>query len=126
MRIERYGGGYPATTNQRMELKAVYEALLWAARESQPGLLHIYSDSAYVVNCFHDGWWRNWMKNGWLNSGKKPVANAAAWRRVIRTYQECLVNGTEVAFHKVPGHSDNEMNNRADELAGLGRKEGQR
>ena len=63
-------GPDPDTTNQRMELKAVLEAARVLERP-----LHVISDSTYVVNCFRDRWWEGWIKRGWKNSQKQPVAN---------------------------------------------------
>ena len=66
-----YASGYEAdTTNQRMELAAVLDAL-----RSIDGPLTVVSDSTYVVNCFRDGWHHGWRRRGWKNSSGKPVAN---------------------------------------------------
>ena len=56
-------GGEANTTNQRMELAAVLEALRSLAPRYR--VVHVVSDSTYVVNCFRDGWWKKWKKNGW-------------------------------------------------------------
>jgi len=100
-------GGDAATTNQRMELAAVLEAV-----RSLPGPLHIVSDSTYVVNCFRDSWWKGWLKRGWKNSQKKPVANRDLWEPLIELFQQ-----RELTFEWVKGHSGNRWNDRADELA---------
>ena len=68
-------GGAAHTTNQRMEVQAVLEAL-----QSVPGELTIVSDSTYVVNCFRDRWYVKWQRNGWKNSKKEPVANCRPHR----------------------------------------------
>ena len=62
-----------------MELTAVLEAL----REVGTSGVEVVSDSTYVVNCFRDGWWRNWRRNGWKNSQRKPVANVDLWEPLI-------------------------------------------
>ena len=62
------------TTNQRMEVTAVLEAL-----RALPGKVEVVSDSTYVINCFRDRWWEGWLKKGWLNSQRKPVANRDLW-----------------------------------------------
>ena len=67
-------GGAEQTTNQRMELMAALQAV-----RTLPGPIHIVSDSTYVVNCFRDSWWKGWIKRGWINSQKKPVANRDIW-----------------------------------------------
>ena len=106
-------GGAPETTNQRMELQAALEAV-----KAIPGPLHIVSDSTYVVNCFKDNWWKGWLKRGWKNSQKKPVANRDLWEPLIDLYQE-----RDVTFEWVKGHSGDRWNDRADELAVRGREE---
>ncbi len=104
-------GGEAQTTNQRMELSAALEAV-----RMLPGPLHIVSDSTYVVNCFRDNWWKGWIKRGWKNSQKKPVANRDLWEPLIELYQE-----RDVTFAWVKGHSGDKWNDRADELAVMGR-----
>jgi ribonuclease HI len=106
-------GGAERTTNQRMELAAVLEAV-----RALPGPLHIVSDSTYVVNCFRDSWWKGWLQRGWKNSQKKPVANRDLWEPLIELYQE-----RDITFEWVKGHSGSKWNDRADELAVQGREE---
>ena len=68
----------PDTTNQRMELLAVLDAL-----RTIEGPVEVVSDSTYVVNCFRDGWWKGWLKRDWKNSKKEPVANRDLWEPLI-------------------------------------------
>ena len=75
-------------------------------------VLELYSDSAYVVNGFNQGWIYNWVKNNWKTSGKEPVKNKEIWQELYN-----LTKIHKVKFIKVKGHSDNEFNNRCDELA---------
>jgi ribonuclease HI len=102
-------GGEPMTTNQRMELLAVLEAL-----NSHQGDLNIRSDSTYVVNCFRQGWWKKWEANGFRTSKGEPVANSDLWRPLL--YQ-ALHSGRQVIFEWVKGHSTDPHNNRVDVLA---------
>lgn len=102
-------GGEKLTTNNRMEVAAVIEAL---GRLKEPCSVKVYSDSAYLVNCFQQGWIKNWQKNGWKNSKKQPVENQDLWKRLLQ-----LMETHKVEYIKVKGHSDNEWNNRCDELA---------
>ena len=88
---------------------AVIKALALLTR---PCKVEIYSDSAYVVNAFNQGWIASWQKNNWRNSAKAEVANRDLWEELIK-----LTGIHEVTFHKVKGHADNEFNNRCDELA---------
>lgn len=104
-----YGSGAEAdSTNQRMELKAVLDAL-----QMLDGPLLVVSDSTYVVNCFRDRWWEGWLKRGWKNSQKKPVANRDLWEPLIDLYRE----RGDVDFKWVKGHSGDEWNDVADRLA---------
>lgn len=102
-------GGKANTTNNVMELTAVIEALKLL---KYPCEVEIYSDSAYVVNAFNQGWIYNWIKNKWMTSGKEPVKNKEIWQELYSLTQK-----HKVKFIKVKGHSDNEFNNRCDEMA---------
>ena len=102
-------GALKETTNNIMEITAVIEALKLLKHKCN---VKIYSDSAYVVNAFNNGWIHNWIKNGWKTSGKEPVKNKELW---ITLYEFTKMHNIE--FIKVKGHSDNEYNNRCDELA---------
>jgi len=102
-------GGKKDTTNNVMEVTAVIEGLKLL---KYPCEVEIYSDSAYVVNAFNQNWIENWKKNGWKNSKKEDVKNRELWEEL-----EKLIKIHEVTFIKVKGHSDNEYNNRCDELA---------
>ncbi len=105
-----FGAGPAAdTTNQRMELQAVLEALTAIS-----GPVNVISDSTYVVNCFRDSWWEGWLKRGWKNSQKKPVANRDLWEPLIDLYR---ARSDELEFTWVKGHSGNEWNDYADRLA---------
>lgn len=102
-------GGEPLTTNNRMELMGPIEGLRSLAGRRTA---EIYSDSAYVVNCFRDEWYRAWRKNGWRNSQKKPVENRDLWEALLGE-----VERHDVTWHKVAGHSGHPLNDRADALA---------
>jgi ribonuclease HI len=102
------GSGSEAhTTNQRMEIMAVLEAL-----RATDGPVTIVSDSTYVVNCFRDKWWVRWQANGWRNAKKEPVANADLWKPLID-----LVQQRQPEFRWVKGHSGDRMNDLVDRLA---------
>ncbi len=96
-------------TNNQMEITAVIEGLK-ALKE--PCIVDIYSDSAYVVNAFLQGWVQNWVKNNWRTADKKEVKNVDLWKELLFL---CEIHN--VSWHKVKGHSDNEKNNRCDFLA---------
>lgn len=102
-------GGERHTTNNRMEIKAVIEAL---KALHEPCAVKVYSDSAYVVNCFQQRWIYGWMKKGWINSKGQPVENKELWQELWSLMQK-----HKVEYIKVKGHSDNELNNHCDYLA---------
>ena len=103
-------GGELATTNQRMELLAALEAIRSIGIEDHR--IHVVSDSTYVVNCFRDGWWIKWRRNGWKNSQRQPVANVDLWEPLVS-----LVEKGGVTFEWVKGHSGDAMNDLVDRLA---------
>lgn len=101
-------GAEAATTNNRMELMAAIQALNALKRASK---VRLHTDSKYVM----DGvtkWIHGWKKNGWKTADKKPVKNEDLWKLLDEANAR-----HEVTWKWVKGHSDNEMNNRADELA---------
>ncbi|MGB5760872.1 MAG: ribonuclease H, partial [Acidimicrobiales bacterium] len=102
-------GGEATTTNQRMELQAVLEAL-----RAIDGPVMVHSDSTYVVNCFNDRWFEGWLKRDWKNSQRKPVANRDLWEPLVDLY---LQRADELTFVWVKGHSGDEMNELVDALA---------
>ena len=102
-------GGSPNTTNNIMEITAVIEGLKLLKHECE---VEVYSDSAYVINAFNNKWIYGWMKNNWKTASKEPVKNRELWEELYG-----LTKKHRVTFIKVKGHSDNEFNNRCDELA---------
>ena len=102
-------GGKKDTTNNIMELTAALEGLKML---KFPCEVDLYSDSAYLVNGFSQGWIYNWQKNNWQTADKKPVKNKEIWQEIYN-----LTKIHKVKFIKVKGHADNEYNNRCDELA---------
>ncbi len=102
-------GSCENTTNNVMEITAVIEALKLLKFECN---VKIFSDSAYVVNAFNEKWIYGWIKKNWINSNKEPVKNKELWQELYG-----LTQRHNVEFIKVKGHSDNEYNNRCDELA---------
>ena len=102
-------GGAKETTNNIMELTAVVEGLKML---KYPCEVELYSDSAYIVNAFNQGWIYNWKKKNWKTADGKEVKNKEIWQELYE-----LIKTHKVTFNKVKGHSDNEYNNRCDELA---------
>ena len=102
-------GGSKETTNNIMELTAILEALKALKTECD---VELYSDSAYCVNAFNQKWIYGWIKKGWKTSDGSEVKNKEIWQEIY-----ALTQKHKVSFNKVKGHSDNELNNRCDELA---------
>ena len=104
-------GGAPDTTNNRMELQAVIEALRCLKR---PCDIDIYTDSQYVQKGISE-WITGWKARGWRTASKAPVKNADLWQML-----DAEVARHRIQWHWVKGHAGHEFNERADELANRG------
>ncbi|MBO4956367.1 MAG: ribonuclease HI [Rickettsiales bacterium] len=113
-RKEIYGGD-KYTTNNKMELMAVIEALSALKKENCD--IEIYTDSQYVKKGITE-WLFGWKKNNWKNSKKQEVLNRDLWEKL-----DVLTSKHNIEWFWVKGHNNNELNERADELARLGIKE---
>jgi len=100
----------PDTTNNKMELLAAIRGL--QAVKNDTVKVELYSDSSYLVNAVNNGWIKNWQNNGWKTSAKQPVKNRELWEELV-----ILNSRINPTYIWVKGHSDNEHNNRCDELA---------
>ena len=114
--ILRYGevekeisGGEKETTNNRMELTAVIEALKMLKEKCD---VSIYSDSTYVCKAFSEGWIWNWVTKGWKKKDKSPVLNTDLWQDLLNE-----LNKHEYKFYWVKGHDGHSENERCDKLA---------
>ncbi|MCL1831625.1 MAG: ribonuclease HI [Oscillospiraceae bacterium] len=104
-------GGEVQTTNNRMEMTAVTEAL---SRLKYPCKVTIRTDSRYVVDGITKGWAKSWRRNNWIKSDKKPALNADLWEMLLD-----LCDTHEVTFEWIKGHAGHAENERCDELARL-------
>jgi len=104
-------GGEPSTTNNRMELLAVIEAL---QSLTQPVTARVYTDSQYVQKGISQ-WIHDWKRRGWKTAGKEPVKNEDLWRRL-----DALAAGHTIEWHWVKGHNGHPENERVDALARTG------
>lgn len=132
------------TTNNRMEMLALINGLKAITKGGQT--IRVFSDSSYLMNCFRERWYENWLKNNWKTSKKTDVENRDLWEELLS-----LIRGHDISFYRVKGHVNlnskstnidalyskfvewngkgftkedflyiTKMNNRADELANKG------
>jgi ribonuclease HI len=107
------------TTNNRMELTGVIEGL--KQLRLFPNLpIEVYSDSAYVVNCFLDKWYINWRRSNWISSSGKEVKNRDLWEELLSLVED---RGAPVQWNHVKGHSGVHWNELCDALATQAREE---
>ena len=104
-------GGEPETTNNRMELTAVIEAL---AALKRPCEVKVTSDSTYVLKGIQE-WMPSWKKRGWKTASKKPVKNVDLWQKL-----DALIGLHSIDWRWVKGHSGHRENEIADDLANRG------
>jgi len=104
-------GGEAETTNNRMEMMAVIQALGALKKASR---VDLYTDSKYVMQGITE-WIEGWKAKGWKTAAKKPVKNVDLWQQIDEAVQE-----HDVTFHWVKGHAGHPDNERADELARRG------
>ena len=101
-------GGEQATTNNRMELTAVIEALKTLKEACH---IHLYTDSQYVIKGFNE-WLPGWIERGWKNSSKKDVSNVDLWKQLLE-----LTKIHQIKWIWVKGHAGHVENERVDALA---------
>ena len=112
--IHELGGFEANTTNNRMELKGVIEALKYIKNSGlKDSEVIVHADSSYVLGGI-ESWVANWEKNGWKTANKKPVLNQELWQELIALVRSCPL---PLSFKKVKGHSGHVHNERADEIA---------
>ena len=107
--IKEMSGGSAETTNNRMELVAVIEALRVL---KEPCEVELHSDSKYVVDAVTKGWVDAWRARGWKKADNKPALNVDLWEELL-----ALLAVHKVTFHWVKGHDGDEYNERCDRLA---------
>ncbi len=102
-------GGAAQTTNNRMELTAVIEALRQLHEKCD---VTINTDSQYVVNGIEKGWAKGWKKNNWIKPDKKPALNPELWDALLAELAK-----HNYRFHWIKGHAGHAENERCDALA---------
>ena len=108
-REKELSGGEIDTTNNRMELTAVIEAL---GQLKEPCKVTLTTDSKYVSDGIGKGWAVSWQQNGWRKADKKPALNSDLWQKLLD-----LLKIHEVTINWVKGHAGHPENERCDELA---------
>ncbi|NVN92623.1 MAG: ribonuclease HI [Desulfuromonadales bacterium] len=101
-------GGQPHTTNNRMELTAVIEALRLITR---PCRITVTTDSQYLVKGMTE-WIKGWQRKGWQNSKKEPVLNRDLWEELLK-----LSSQHTITWQWIRGHNGHAENERCDQLA---------
>lgn len=101
-------GGETETTNNRMEMSAVINAI---EAIKKPSRIELYSDSTYVLDGLTK-WLPGWKAKGWKTADKKPVKNQDLWERL-----DSLIHAHDVNFHWVRGHDGHPENELVDKLA---------
>jgi ribonuclease HI len=145
--VKELYGGEMNTTNNRMELSALIEALAMLTKKGYP--VRVFSDSSYVMECLRKKWYERWLSNDWKTTARKPVENRDLWERLLK-----YLTDYDFRFYLVKGHVSpktakaaldkryarfkehngdsftyeeflhvTDRNNRADELANLGIEE---
>ena len=102
-------------TNQQMELVAAAEAIEYLFKKELVApfdIVNVYTDSAYLHNCYTQKWYKSWQMNGWKNSKKQPVANKDLWERLIQWFEM-----PEINFIKTRGHAGVKWNEYVDTIA---------
>ncbi len=114
--VLRYGnaekeisGGEKSTTNNRMEITAVLEALKLL---KEPCEVDLYSDSQYVCNAIKLGWAKKWKSNNWMRNKNEPALNSDLWEDILSLCEKHRVN-----VNWVKGHAGHPENERCDRLA---------
>ncbi|NCB51924.1 MAG: ribonuclease HI [Clostridia bacterium] len=105
---KEFSGGERETTNNRMELSAVIEAL---SALKEPCEAEVFTDSQYIAKAINEGWLLSWKKKGWKRKGGE-LKNIDLWQKL-----DSLLGKHTVTFRWVRGHADNDYNNRCDALA---------
>lgn len=102
------------TTNNRMELTAFLKALQIMEEQENPVEYTIYTDSAYIANCFKDKWYQKWLANGWKASNRTAIKNQDLWKAILKIHRHSENN---IIIVHIKGHQGNRFNERADILA---------
>lgn len=85
--VYKSNGHVEPATNNICEMTAVIKAYDYIKQNNIVDVT-IYSDSAYIINCHKQGWYKKWRQNGWINSKKEPVKNKELWEEIIKIFED--------------------------------------
>lgn len=111
---KEFSQGFKKTTNNRMELRGVIAGLSLLKKKS---LVHVYTDSKYVVDGIEKGWAKKWRAKGWMRNKTDKAINPDLWERLLD-----LIETHEVKLHWIKGHNGHPENERCDALVGIARR----
>lgn len=117
--VYKHAGKVMDATNNQMEMLAIIKACQHSFdnyynedMDFANEFFEVYTDSAYVHNCYKDKWWHSWIVNGWKTAKKEPVKNQELWEQLIKYFENPLFK-----FIKVKGHNNNHWNDEVDRMA---------
>lgn len=111
--VSSQSGGCPLTTNNEMELYAIYASIRdFLDTSDDEDTLTICSDSAYCIGIYTQ-WARNWQRRGWRKSDGKPIQNL----EIVKATWDLINQIDDINFKKVKGHSKDMLNAKVDQLA---------
>lgn len=112
--IKEECGAATDTTNNRMELTAFLRAMQIMEEREEPTSYTMYTDSAYIANCFNQKWYQKWLSNGWKSSNRTAIKNQDLWKQILHIHK---ITKNAITIVHVAGHQGNKYNERADTLA---------
>ena len=115
---DQFSGGEASTTNNRMELTGMVEALKYiASNGNSRDIYEVYCDSAYVVNSINNKWLERWKLNGWKTKQGDDIKNRDLWEQISECFKRIRKQGQQVLLIKIKGHAGNTFNELVDKLA---------
>lgn len=122
-----FNDAYRHTTNNRMELMAVIQSLLYVdtiisefynfTSDHVKYFVKIFTDSEYVCNAINNRWLDKWINNNWLSTKGKQISNIDLWKKLLDTMNELIITHDDIEFFHVKGHSGIYENEECDKLA---------
>ena len=115
---DQFSGSEASTTNNRMELTGMLEALKYIATHGNSrDIYEVYCDSAYVVNSINNKWLERWKLNGWKTKQGDDIKNRDLWELISEQFKQIRKHEQQVLLIKIKGHAGNTFNELVDKLA---------